>query len=269
MYFTEQLNHLRTIFLATDIWDNLIWPIAVATILGLGGVIWKRISSRKKKRFVPVIRLKISKEGRLGPLKDSQFFKKMLLAVKIFEDQNKNGIKVKLVPNYTTWGMDMYSKKADKLKLNKKAKELEKKIEILLKIDNLSSYHPNIELKTAFDAIIAGKPHWNKSNEYLTSGKSLEILRVAKPSINFYIDISKKHWEQVKKKSRMDSNEIESGLYMDRMIFATIFRAHQEIYCTEVIPSLVQKIYEIHTYHGFDLKTPGWSQLGLYYVQNH
>lgn len=244
--------------LGSGIWDNLIWPIMVAAILAGGGLIWKRISQKKKKETRPTINLVIDEHWKIQSISDNRFHSKIQLAKQITRETKQKGIFIKLVPNYNTKQLDKYEKEDLKLGLKKKEEEIEQKIQILLikpielgleQIDNL---------KTVINTILAGQLL------NVTGRVKIDIYRNHEPQIYFPVYVTQNDFQKMAQKQNKSIKDFKQELSIPTMCSMAIFDS--ELLYREVIPALVQEIYRLYTGYDFDLNTNNWENILLYEV---
>jgi hypothetical protein len=242
----------------SGILDNLIWPIIVSVILGVGGLIWKKITTKKKKETRPKIKLSIDKKGKILPISDKKFKTKIQLAKQITRETKQKGLLIEITPNYVTRHLDKFAKDELKLKLKSKSNEIEKKIEILL----MRPIEPGLEhpdnLKTTINSILVGQPF------NVTGTVKIDLYRNHEPKLNFPVYVTDTDFQIIAQEQNKTIEGFKKELLIPTLCSVSIF--NNELMYKQVIPEMIQEIYRIHSRHNFDLNTRHWENILLYEV---
>lgn len=272
----EQLKHFFDWYLGlfSDS-DNkvkiAVWTATLATITFVISFILKpsrqyilnKLGNRKKeseekKKSIPEFEIKIDAEGHFLQINDKNFNSKIVLAKQIFRSQKGKGLKIKVIPNFSTKKLDDNYKRTLVIRLQDLATELEKKLEILLSktIEQILENPENI--LTVLNSLV------EKQNPNFTGKTKIELYRTHEPKINFPIYLNNAEMKSLANNSNKTVDELINLLRLPAMITTSVFT--DEILLRQVIPGLVREIYRISSRHNFDISKPHWENIHSYEV---
>jgi hypothetical protein len=255
-----QIDSLSGLKNNVGFWDNFVWPLAVAAVIGIFLLLKQFVfKPRPKKEIKPILKLSIDSDNNISLNSDNDILSKLTLIKQLIRQNNFDGYEIEIKATFKTNNFDQYQKKEFELKLKTKAADIKSKFEILLfrPFDVFIENSPDT-LKIVIEKILERQP-------FIVSGRiKLDIYRTDAPKITFPVYLTKEDFETICKKEKKTVEEMKQILSIPTMCAMTIFP--NEILLKEVIPALVNEIYRIRTNFNFDINTKGWDLIMGYEV---
>lgn len=255
-----QIDSLSGLKNNTGFWDNFVWPLAVAAVIGIFILLRQFVfKPRQKKEIKPVLKLSLSSDYNITLTADNDILSKLTLIKQLIRQNNSDGYEIEIKATFKINNYDQYQKKEFELKLKTKITDIKTKFEILLlrPFDFFIENSPET-LKTIVEKILEKQP-------IIVSGRTkLDIYRTTDPKITFPVYLRQEDFETICKKENKTVEEMKQILSIPTMCAMTIFP--NEIMQKEIIPALVNEIYRIKTNFKFDINTKGWDLIMGYEV---
>lgn len=254
-----QVSNLKDLQTNGGFWDNFIWPLCLAIVIGLWYIFRKKIQSLfSKKEFITIININTDEFYNLTLSSDEKLFSKLMLIKNLVRNNQKEKFEIKIHKLYTTKQLNDFEKKQLDLHLETKTQEIKDKIEILLlnpldtRIDN-SGYTLNIIIENLLQ----------RQDSNVTNYTKLDIYRTTDPKISFPVYLNPEQFQEFcnynHKTELQMKNELKFQLH-------TTSAFNDNLLFTEVIPSFIKEIYRLKSRHSFDINTSNWCSLYSYEV---
>lgn len=255
-----QIDSLSGLKNNTGFWDNFVWPLAVAAVIGIFLLLKQFVFKRKQKKEInPVLKLSLSSDNNITLTADNDILSKLTLIKQLIRQNNSDGYEIEIKTIFKINNFNQYQKRELELKLKTKVSDIKSKFEILLlrPFDIFIENSPET-LKTVIDNMLERRP----AN---VSGRTkLDIYRTTDPKISFPVYLTQEDFGAMCKNENKTFKEMKQILSIPTMCAMTIFP--NEILYKEIIPALVKEIYRIKTKYEFDINTKGWDLIMGYEV---
>ena len=244
-----------------DIPNNLILPILVAIILGIGILLRKKITEliNKWKKKTVSIELSVDKVGNLKLEQKQKFNSKITLIKQHIRNRDYDKFAIRIKPNFRIKGLDKFEKAEYKLRLIKKSNELKDKLVIL--------FFREVDLRLERDMEFVCDIFENIikiQNTSVAEKTKLEIYRTSTPKICFSIRLDSKDFDDISKKEKLSVKEMKQKLLIPTMVSMSIF--DDNMYSKYIYPAFIREISRLKKNHNFNLETNHWDSLVLYEV---
>ncbi|HTO16525.1 MAG TPA: hypothetical protein VLZ83_12190 [Edaphocola sp.] len=240
-------------------WDNFLWPLAVAAIIGIAIYFRKKISKMlQKKELITIINLKMNEFYEISFGSDEKLFSKLLLIKSLVRDGKNERFEIKIKKLFLVKRLDSYEKEHIELHIKSKEQEFKDKIEILLKhpYDNRMESDANV-IYVILENII------RKRDPNGTNCTKIEMFREQEPKITFPVYLSQSQFSDLAKKQNKTEQLMKASLQFE---FNNLSIFNDVQLYEEVVPAFVNEIYRIKTRKGFDIDKKNWSELSLYEI---
>lgn len=257
-----QIDSLSGLKNNSGFWDNFVWPLAVAIVIGNFLLLKQFVFKPKQiKEIKPVLKLSLSSDGNITLTSDNDILSKLTLIKQLIRQNNSDGYEIEIKATFKTNKFDKFQKKEFELKLKTKAADIKTKFEILLlrPFDVFIENSPET-LKTIIEKILEKQPYWSTGSERT----KLDIYRTSDPKITFSVRLTKDNFDTICKNDNKTAAEMKQILSIPTMCTMAIFT--DEILHKEIIPALVNEIYRLKTNFNFDINTKGWDLIMGYEV---
>lgn len=240
-------------------WDNFLWPLAVAAVIGIAIYFRKEISKTlQKKHLITILNIETDQFYNIRLSGDENLFSKLLLVKKLIRDGKNDRFQVCCKKTFSVRGLNAYDREQIELHIRSKEQEIKDKVEILFKhsFDNRIEIDPNVAY-TAIESIL------KKKDPNVTNFVKIELFQEQEPRIAFPIYLPLNQFSDLAQRQGKTIDEMKRSLQYEFNNFSLFNDA--ELY-EDIIPAFVREIYRRKTTFNFDINNRNWAGLSLYEI---